>query len=819
MKISYNWLKDYYNTSLSPEEISVFLTDCGLEVEALEEYHSVKGGLEGFVIGEVLTKEKHPDADRLSVTSVNIGAGEPLNIVCGAPNVEAGQKVVVATIGTTIHSEKGEFTISKSKIRGKVSEGMICAEDEMGLGKSHEGILVLEAAALVGMPAKEYFNIYSDSVFEIGLTPNRIDAASHYGVARDLAAVLNSRNADITKATLPSVDAFTLDSNDLKIDVIVENPEACHRYSGITIKNVTVTESPEWLRNRILAIGLRPINNIVDITNYVLQELAQPLHAFDADKIEGGKVIVKKLEKGTKFTTLDEVERTLGSDDLMICNEKEGMCIAGVFGGTKSGVTGQTKNIFLESACFEPVHIRKTSKFHGLKTDASFRFERGTDPNITIYALKRAALLIKEIAGGTISSEIIDIYPQTLEDFKVDLKFENVDKLIGKQIPRDTIQNILNSLEIGIVSSTPEMLVLNVPRYRIDVQREADVIEEILRIYGYNNIELPDSMKISLSSAPFPDREKLQNLLSDFLSSNGFHEILNNSLTNPIYVEKMKLFSSEENVKLLNPLSNELAVMRQSLLFGGLETIGYNLNRKNNNLKLYEFGKTYRQVAGNIQEGSLPGYNEKYSLSLFLSGSVAPESWQTGKGHPMNFYLLKAYVNNILKRVGVDFTKLKAEQLSNDMFAEALSYSAENRIVAVFGRISNNLLKQFDIKQDVFFADIDWDMVVRKSTENKVEYSEISKFPQVRRDLALLIDKKVHYSEIEKIILNIDKQRVTEVNLFDIYQGDKIDPGKKSYAVSIMLQDKEKTLTDEEIDAIMKKIISSLSEKLNAVLR
>lgn len=819
MKISYQWLKEYINTSLSPDEISVLLTDCGLEVEALEEYQSVKGGLEGFVIGEVLTKEKHPDADRLSITTVNIGNAEPLNIVCGAPNVAAGQKVVVATVGTTIYSEKGDFTINKSKIRGCVSEGMICAEDEMGLGASHEGIMVLDSSAIIGTKASEYFNIYSDTVFEIGLTPNRIDAASHYGVARDLAAVINCRNSGSLKATLPSVDQFKTDSNAMCIDVVVEDSIACPRYSGITIKDVTVAESPEWLKNRLLAIGLRPINNIVDITNYVLQELAQPLHAFDADKIEGGKVIVKKLQQNTKFITLDNVERILNAEDLMICNVNEGMCIAGVFGGTKSGVTAETKNIFIESACFDSVHVRKTSKNHGLKTDASFRFERGTDPNITVYALKRAALLIKEIAGGTISSEIIDVYPEKLEDFQVDVKLENIKRLIGKEIPLITVKNILNSLDIKINSETSETLELSVPRYRIDVQREADVIEEIMRIYGYNNIDLPESMRISMSSAPFPDREKMQNLISDYLSSNGFNEILNNSLTNPEYISVLKSYSPEENVTILNPLSNELAAMRQSLLFGGLESVSYNINRKNINLKLFEFGKTYRRSNAQSSESILPGYTENYALSLLICGAVNPESWATGKGKAVDFFFIKSFVNSILTRLGIAASEFITENFSDDQFSEALCYKVKDENVVRFGKLNKNVLKHFDIKQEVFYADFNWDMIVNLTVKNKLEYSDISKFPQVRRDLALLIDKKIQYSEIEKIIKNTENKMVLEVNLFDIYEGDKIESDKKSYAVSVILQNKEKTMSDQEIDAVMNKIIKSLQQKLNAVLR
>jgi phenylalanyl-tRNA synthetase beta chain len=819
MKISYNWLKQYADIDVEPEELSKVLTNCGLEVEALEEFCSVKGGLKGCVIGEVKTKTKHPDADKLSLTTVDIGREELLHIVCGAPNVEAGQKVVVATVGTTLYTAKGELELKKAKIRGEVSEGMICAEDELGIGESHAGIMVLDAAAKVGTPASEYFNIETDSVFEIGLTPNRADAMGHIGVARDAVAALSCVKNKTYHLTKPNLENFKVDNHDLKIDVVIDDAKACPRYAGITVTNVKVKESPAWLQNKLKAVGLRPLNNIVDITNYILFETGQPLHAFDADRITGKKIIVKKLAAGTKFTTLDDVERELLPTDLMICNATEGMCIAGVFGGAKSGVAENTHNIFIESAYFDTVHVRKTSKHHGLKTDASFRFERGVDPNMVIFALKHAALLMKEIAGGSISSDIVDVYPEPINNFNVDIKYANVDKLIGKAIDRNTIKKILTSLEIEIVSETAEGLALSVPPFKVDVLREADVAEEILRIYGYNNIEEPQQFRISPSKAPDPDKEKIQNTIADYLSSCGFNEIMNNSLTNKSYTEDNSFFRAENNVTILNPLSNELAVMRQTLLFGGLESVLYNINRKNFNLKLYEFGKVYTDNKKTDSTNSLASFHEKEQLALFVSGSITHENWQTGKEKPVDFYFLKAYVNNIFSRAGINVKSFSVKEISNEIFSEGLEYYAKDTLIASFGKIAKAVVKKFDIKQDVFYAMIEWEKLIDLSAKNIVLFKDIPKFPEVRRDLALLLDKKVKFSEIEEIAYKTETRILKQVSLFDVYQGEKLGEEKKSYAVSFTLLDEEKTLTDAEIERIMNKLMKAYTEKLQAVIR
>ncbi|MDZ7743529.1 MAG: phenylalanine--tRNA ligase subunit beta [Bacteroidota bacterium] len=652
MRISYNWLKEYIDLDLNPEELSEILTDCGLEVEGLEKAESVKGGMEGIVIGQVLTAEKHPNADKLSVTTVDVGRDKPLHIVCGAPNVAAGQKVVVATVGTRLYMDDKPFEIRKAKIRGEKSEGMICAEDELGLGTSHEGIMVLEEDAQIGMPAKEYFEITEDYVYEIGLTPNRADAASHLGVARDLVAVLNqAQKTSKYQLKIPDTSAFKVDNDNRHIDIEIENPEACPRYTGITLSNIEVKESPNWLKNRLNTIGVRPINNIVDVTNYVLFELGQPLHAFDADKIKGEKVIVKMLPDKTRFTTLDEVERELLANDLMICNAEDGMCIAGVFGGISSGVTEKTKNVFLESACFNPVHIRKTSKYHSLQTDASFRFERGTDPNITEYALKRAILLFREVAGGQVSSEIVDVYPEKIEAWDVDIAYTNVDRLIGKKIDRESIKKILKDLGIEIKDEKAEGLKVSVPPFKVDVTREVDLIEEILRIYGYNNIDYSGQMRSSLSFMPKPDPEKIQNLISDLLTSNGFNEVMNNSLSNARYIAKSQEYNEENNVRMLNPISADLDIMRQGLIFGMLESAAYNLNRKNEDLRFYEFGTSYRKIQGSSQNPLLQ-YEEARHLALLLSGNKQPESW-ANREEKTDIYQLKAYLHNIFSRLGI----------------------------------------------------------------------------------------------------------------------------------------------------------------------
>ncbi len=819
MKISYNWLKEYVDIEIPPQEVAKLLTACGLEVESIEKFESLKGGLNGVIIGEVKSKIKHPDADKLSITTVDIGASDLLHIVCGAPNVETGQKVLVATIGTTLYSGEESFVIKKSKIRGEISEGMICAEDELGLGNSHAGIMILDPSAKVGMPASEYFKIEEDYTFEIGLTPNRADATSHIGVARDLTAIINTSNIGRkTALKTPSVSNFKIDNNKLGIKIIVEDAKACPRYSGLTISGVNVKESPEWLKNRLKSVGLRPINNIVDITNYVLLETGQPMHAFDADQVKGNKVIVKKLSEGTTFITLDETERKLSKNDLIICNAEEGMCIAGVFGGIKSGVTNNTTNLFLESAYFDPVHIRKTSKLHGLKTDASFRFERGANPEITTYALKRTALLIKEIAGGEISSDIIDIYPKKFENFKIDVNYKNIDRLIGKTIERKIIKDILTNLQISIISENTEGLKLEVPSFKVDVQREADIIEEILRIYGYNNIEIPSEIRSSLSYTKKPDKENILNSISNYLTDNGFTEIMSNSLTKSEYTINSTHFKAEENVKILNPLSKDLDVMRQTLLFSGLEAIAYNQNRKSSDLKLYEFGKSYHyNPAINKDDDKLSAYSETQHFAMFLCGLKNPESWYL-KSENIDFYYLKSYVSNIVKRVCLDLSHLSLQQTKSSFLREGLTYFYGKLKLVEFGILDKNILKPFDIKQEVYYADFIWDNIL-KTAEGKIKYREVPKFPEVRRDLALLVDKKIQFSQIEEIAFQTEKKLLQKIGLFDIYEGDKIDSNKKSYAVSFILQDENKTLTDKEIEKIMTRFIKAFEEKLGATIR
>ncbi len=824
MKISYNWLKDYLDFELSPEKLSELLTDSGLEVEGLEKWQSVTGGMEGIVIGKVITCEKHPNADKLSVTTVDVGDGRILPIVCGAPNVAAGQKVVVATVGTKLYDGENAFEIKKAKLRGEVSEGMICAEDEIGVGTSHDGIMVLDDNAQTGMPAKEYFNISEDYIFEIGLTPNRTDAMSHIGVDRDIKAVLDNidflnNNNTGRHINIPPVDDFNIDNRDLDIDVIVENPEACPRYTGVTISGIQVKESPDWLKNRLNAIGLRPINNIVDITNFVLHETGQPLHAFDADKITGKKVIVKKLPKGTKFITLDEVERELTENDLMICDAEKPMCKGGVFGGFDSGVTETTKSIFLESAWFDPVHIRKTSKHHDLQTDASFRFERGIDPEMVLYALKRAALLIKEIAGGKISSDIKDVYSKPFVKTEVDVLWKNIDRLIGKNLGKDVIKNILSSLEFEILEDTVDGMKLSVPSYRIDVTREADVIEEILRVYGYNNIEIPVRQTSAIVHGKKPDPEKVKNSVAAYLSDNGFSEIINNSLTKGAYYEECKAFDEKQSVQILNSLSRDLNVMRQSLLFGGLEVISYNFNRKNSDQKLYEFGKVYfKNSEPEGDKSVIEKYNEINNLALFVTGKKENESWYI-PGKEIDFTFIKAMSQNLLRRIGIPFYKFDYVRSNKEYFDYGLDVFYNKKQVFEAGKISSSLLKKFDIKQDVFCAMFDWDYVFELNKKVKIQYTPISKFPEVRRDLALLLDKSIPFAEVEKLAYDTERKLLKEVNLFDVYEGKNIDAGKKSYAVSFILQDSEKTLTDKVIDKVMKKLIRTYEQKLNANIR
>ncbi|MDR2919312.1 MAG: phenylalanine--tRNA ligase subunit beta [Tannerella sp.] len=820
MNISYNWLKEYLSFDLQPEEVAAALTSIGLETGGVEEVQSVKGGLEGLVIGEVLTCIEHPNSDHLHVTTVNLGDGNPVQIVCGAPNVAAGQKVVVATVGTKLYSDDDEFTIKKSKIRGEESYGMICAEDEIGIGTSHEGIIVLPGDAIIGMPAKEYYQIENDYILEVDITPNRVDGTSHWGVARDLAAYLKQAGKP-AELKQPSVDAFKIDDSSPAVIVEVENKEACIRYSGVTIKGVTVTESPDWLKNRLLVIGLRPINNVVDITNYILHELGQPLHAFDAAKISDNKVVVRTMPNGTKFITLDGIERTLTDQDLMICDSQKPMCIAGVFGGLDSGVTEATKDVFLESACFHPTWIRKTSRRFGLKTDASFRFERGLDPNQTLYVLKRAALLIKEIAGGQIVGDIQDVYPEEVKPYPVNLTYKKINTLIGKEIPVETVKSILASLEMEIVSETTEGLSILVPVYRIDVRRDVDVIEDILRIYGYNNVELDDHMYSTLSHLTPTDRNyKLENLISEQLCGAGFNEIMNNSLTRLGFYETLTTYPASRSVLLINPLSTDLNCMRQTLLFGGLQSVAYNIKYKHKNIRFFEFGNCYSYYPEKKnEENTIAEYNEEYHLGLWISGQRVENNW-AHTNENFSVYELKAHVENILARIGIDHNKLKWNDISNDIYSTGFTVNTSSgKTLGTLGIVHRSLLKLADIENDVYFAEFSWDALMREIRKAKVEISDISKFPEVKRDMALLLDKKVSFEAIEKIAYESERKLLKQVSLFDVYEGSHLPAGKKSYAVSFYLQDESKTLTDKQIDAIVKKIQTNLEEKLGAQLR
>jgi phenylalanyl-tRNA synthetase beta chain len=806
MKISYSWLKTLINIDLTPQQIDEYLTSSGLEVEGIEAFETIKGGLKGVVIGEVIEKEKHPDADKLSITKVNIGGTELLNIVCGAPNVEAGQKVLVATVGAKLYPTTGEpFEIKKSKIRGQASEGMICAEDEIGLGASHDGILILPSDAVVGTPAAQFFNLQEDAVLEIGLTPNRADAASHYGVARDLAAILNCKNnTDSYQAHLHNIFELPEASNLNKIDVTIENTDACQRYSGLVISGITVKESPTWLKNYLLAIGLRPINNIVDITNFVMHDLGQPLHAFDFDKITGEKIIVKNGLAGTKFTTLDGTERTLFENDLIICNETEPMCLAGVFGGLTSGVSQSTTSIFLESAYFNPAFVRKSSKQHGLKTDSSFRFERGTDPEMTIIALKRAAALIFETAGGVLSMDLIDIYPNVLEPFQIAFSYHNCNKLIGKEIEKNTIKHIITSLGITIQQEGGETLLLSVPQYKTDVTREADVIEEVMRIYGYNNVEESSQIKFT---ANFADRERMtaaENTTANLLANSGFNEIMGLSLTKESYYNP-----ETPLVKVLNPLSTDLNVMRNSMLFGGLESLSYNINRKQADLKFFEFGKTYQTIDADFK------YAETKHLTLFLTGRKYTEN-PYGENNKVDFNYVKACVEAVLHKLSIPF---KVTDMDHADFNYGLSFVFKNKNLANFGLVNKSICKKMDINTEVFYADFNWDNVLSLVGKTKLEFKDISKFPSVRRDLALLLDKKITYKELEEIAFNTERKLLKTVNLFDIYEGDKLEAGKKSYALSFNLQDDDATLNDKQIENVMQKLIKTYTEKVGATIR
>lgn len=818
MKISYNWLKEYIKIDIDPHDLSEILTGIGLEIEGVEEWESVRGGLKGVVIGEVLTCKKHPDADKLSVTTVDIGQPEPLSIVCGAPNVAAGQKVPVAVAGTTLYRGEETLELKKTKIRGEVSEGMICAEDELGLGENHDGIMVLDSSAVPGTPASEYFRVVHDTIFEIGLTPNRIDSGSHFGVARDLAAYLSLNSGNGYAAVKPSVDSFRSDSNTSGFEVIVENSRDCPRYSGITISGVKIGESPEWLKTRLRSIGLNPISNVVDITNFVQHEIGQPLHAFDADKVTGKKVIIKNQPDKTRFVTLDGLERSLSQRDLMICNEEEGMCIAGVFGGIKSGVTSETRNIFLESAHFNAVSIRKTSKRHSLQTDASFRFERGTDPNITVWALKRAAMLMKELAGGKISSDIIDIYPDKIKNLTTEVNFRNIDRLIGKKIGKETIRKILSLLDFIILDEDEDKMLLEIPAYRVDVRLEADVIEEILRIYGYNNVEINNHVNSTLTYIEKPDMEKAVNTVSDLLSANGFAEIMCNSLNPAAWYEDNSDFDAGQLVTLANPLSSDLNAMRKSLLYGGLSSVIWNINRQCYDLRLYEFGNCYFRTGHGTAVPSVNDYTERRSLDLFITGKTGKESWNSKTG-PSDFYHIKSATEMIFSRLGIDTVLLTNGESHKKYFSESITYVINNKVLAETGKLSKSMLSRFDIGQDVFYSHIDWDQVLKMIGRKPVQFSELPKYPAVRRDMAMLLDRDIRFISIRDIAFRTERNVLREVNLFDVYESDSLGAGKKSYAVSFILRDDLRTLTDKNIDKVMDNLRRAFEKELGAKIR
>jgi len=850
MNISYNWLKNYLKTDLSADEVAKILTSIGLEVGKVEKTETIKGGLQGLVVGKVLTCVAHENSDHLHVTSVDIGENEPLQIVCGASNVAENQKVIVATIGAKLYQGEESFTIKRSKIRGIESFGMICAEDEIGVGTSHAGIMVLPENTPVGMSARDYFGVQDEEIIEVDITPNRADAASHWGVARDLNAYFLAHNIS-TELKRPLVDNFSVDNEELNIKVSVENIDACPRYAGVTITGIEVKESPSWLKDKLLAIGLRPINNVVDITNFVLHSFGQPLHAFDADKISGGEIVVRNAKSGEKFTTLDGVERNLSGIELMICNKTEPMCIGGVFGGLDSGVTESTTKIFLESAYFNPVSIRKTARYHGLNTDSSFRFERGINPHDTIYALKFAALLIKEIAGGKISSQIVDNYPVKINDFEVEVSLTKIHSLIGKNIPKEEIETIFKALEIEVISSNSEKSALTheispcgrndenyklkIPAYRVDVQRDVDVIEDILRIYGYNNVDFSDSLKSNISYWQKPDDYKLQNLVSEQLTANGFYEIMNNSLTKAAYYENLKTYPKENNIVIMNALSNDLNVMRQTMLFGGLESIAHNVNRQNANLKFYEFGNCYSKnpvISSDNEKSALTNaispcgrndalkkYSETFHLALWLTGNRLEQSWLR-KEDPVSVYDLKSYVQNIFLRLGIKVENLAIEEFSDEIFAQGLKFSTKaGKLLATLGIIDNKILKMFDINTEVYFADLQWNELLIETSKHKIKFEEISKFPEVKRDLALLLNKNISFAQIEQTARKTEKKLLQNITLFDVYEGKNLPEGKKSYAVNFVLQDKDKTLTDNQIDDVMNKLIKNFEKEFGAVLR
>ena len=846
MNISYNWLKRYIALNDSAEQVAHILTSIGLEVGKVEKVQTIKGGLEGLVVGEVITCVDHPNSDHLHITTTRVAPdAEPLQIVCGAPNVAAGQKVIVATVGTVLYDGDEKFTIKKGKIRGEESLGMICAEDEIGVGTSHDGIMVLPADTPVGMPAKEYFGVEDDTLIEVDITPNRADGASHYGVARDLYAYYQAKGIDIA-LTKPSVEDFKVDSQALPIEVVVENAQSCPRYTGVSIKGVTIHESPDWLKKALNTVGIRPINNVVDVTNFVLHEMGQALHSFDADKIKGGKVIVKNATEGQKFVTLDGVERTLSAADLMICNAEEPMCIAGVFGGQDSGITEATTNVFLESAYFDPVSIRKTARRHQLSTDASFRYERGCDPNNTLYVLKRCALLIQEVAGGEIAMDIVDFVKpaegaqpaegtqpreatQPFPPFPVELNIPRVNALIGKELGEELIERILGALEMEIVSKDGDTWQIGVPRYRVDVQRECDVVEDILRIYGYNNVEFPEKLNTSLSYNPKPNPVALQIRISEQLTAQGFNEILNNSLTKVSYYEPLEQLSLATCVKIMNPLSQDLGVMRQTLLFGGLESIQRNANRKNADLKFYEFGNCYHYDAEKIATRQakdpkwvydpLYAYSEEPHLALWLTGNKTAQSW-VQREEKTSFYTLHAYVNNVLRRLGVNIANCTLEALESELCSDGMVIKAPNgKQIGFMGVVNGKLLKAFDIDNPVYYADLDWNMLLKLNKQYKPVINDLPKFPEVKRDFALLVDKSVKFADLAKASLAAEKKLLNAVNLFDVYEGKNLEAGKKSYALSFILQDAENTLKDKQIEAIMAKLQKIFEDKFGAKLR
>lgn len=820
MNISYNWLKRYIDTDLPAEKVAEVLTDIGLEVEGFEKIETVKGGLQGVVVGEVVTCTDHPDSDHLHLTTVDVGAVEPLQIVCGAPNCRAGLKVLCAQVGAVLYPDGGdeEFKIKRSKIRGVESLGMLCAEDELGIGASHDGIMELPADAPVGMTAKEYLHIEDDYLIEIGLTPNRVDAASHVGVARDLAAYLQSRGEHV-QVKMPDVSAFAPDNHDLNVKIRVENPEAAPRYAGVTVTGCKIGPSPEWMQNCLRAAGINPKNNLVDITNFVLFELGQPLHAFDAAKIEGGEVVVRTCAEGTPFVTLDGVERKLTDKDLMICSAERPMCIAGVFGGLDSGVSDTTTDVFIESAYFNPVWVRKTAKRFGLNTDSSFRFERGVDPNMQVYAAKRAALLMKELAGGTISSDITDIYPAPIADFVFDVSLARVNALIGKEIPENVVRTIIAALEVKILSEKDGVLTVAVPPYRVDVQREADLIEDILRIYGYNNVEIPQQVRSTLSYAPKPDRNKLMNLAADFLTANGFTEIMSNSLTKASYYEGLTSCPADRCVRILNPLSADLSVMRQTLLFNILEAIELNANRRNGDLCLYEFGNCYfYDESKRSEENRLAAYSEEYRLSIAVTGVATPQSWDS-KPVKASFFTLRAVAEKLLRRFGIDIYALKTEPLESDLFSEGLSMSLNGKELLQIGSVAAKIRRMTDVKQEVYYLEMNFEALAKSTKKLKIVAEELSKFPEVKRDLALLVDKQVTFAALRDAAFAAERKLLKSVSLFDVYEGDKLPEGKKSYALSFILEDKTRTLDDKTIERVMSNLTRQFEQRCGAQVR